>query len=227
MSVPFDYDSDPDRYRTGMRMAERSGAGVLYARVAELLREAGPVVVLDVGCGEGVLTRHLAADSAMRVIGLDRSATMLSGHPGPAVRSDATCLGVRTASVDAVVALNMLYHLNDPAMALREARRVLVAGGLFVAATVSRYDSPELAPVWRPEPSTFDAEDAPGAVASVFGAVEIERWDGPFVRLPDPAALREYLRVRRLCREDAERAANTVPTPLTITKRGALVIARA
>jgi hypothetical protein len=35
--------------------------------------------------------------------------------------------------------------------------------------------SPTMAPVWRPEPTPFDAEDAPAMVASVFGEEHVDR----------------------------------------------------
>jgi hypothetical protein len=41
--------------------------------------------------------------------------------------------------------------------------------------------------------SSFDADDAPRLVASVFGQVQVERWDAPLVRLPDRDAVRDYL----------------------------------
>jgi hypothetical protein len=101
-----------------------------------------------------------------------------------------------------------------------------VPGGLLLAATASRHDSPELAAVWRPPPSRFDAEDAPGLVASVFGRVQVERWDAPLVRLPDRDAVRDYLIERFVPAEDATAAARRVGTPVTVTKRGAVAYAR-
>jgi hypothetical protein len=62
--------------------------------------------------------------------------------------------------------------------------------------TTSRHDSTELAHVWQLPPSSFDAEDAPRLVASVFGQVQVERWDAPLVRLPDRDAVRDYLIAR-------------------------------
>lgn len=225
VSVRFDYDSDPDRYRTGMRVAERSLASRgLYAWVADILHEDGVASVLDVGCGEGVLSDHCGP--GITVIGLDLSATMLRAHPGPAIRSDARQLGVRDNAVAAVAALNVFNHLPDPAVAVREAQRVLMPGGLFLAAAVSRDDSPELAEVWRPEPSTFDSEDAGEIVGSIFEHVDVAHWDAPLANLPDSEALRDYLLVRHASEEHARWAVEVIETPLTLTKRGALVSAR-
>lgn len=119
------------------------------------------------------------------------------------------------------MAVNVLDHLADPAAALGQARRALSPGGTFVAATASRSDSPELAHVWRPPLASFDAEDGPGLVASVFGQVQVERWDAPLVRLPDRAAVRDCLVARFVPHQAAVTAAEQVMIPGTITKRGA------
>ena len=147
-------------------------------------------------------------------------------NPPPVVLADAVALPLVDRSFDAVVAVNTLDHLHDPRVALREARRVLAPGGMLLAAAISRKDTPELAPVWRPRPSPFDAEDAPALVASVFGAVEVRCWDAPLVTLPDPQAVRDFLVARFVDPLAAADAARDVLTPLTVTKRGALVLAR-
>jgi hypothetical protein len=64
---------------------------------------------------------------------------------------------------------------TDPGLRIRVLRR----GGQFIATAISRHDSPELAAIRKPAPSTFDAEDAADIVASVFGAAEAEGWDAP------------------------------------------------
>jgi SAM-dependent methyltransferase len=162
---------------------------------------------------------------APRLVGLDASGTMLGAHPPPVVQADAAALPFRAGVFDAAVAVNVLDHLSEPAVAIADAHRVLAPGGSFVAATASRRDSPELAHVWRPPSSSFDAEDAPGLVASVFGNVQVERWDAPLVRLPDRDAVRDYLIARFVPSEAAIAAAEQVTTPATITKRGALLYA--
>ena len=76
------------------------------------------------------------------------------------------------------------------------------------------------------EQHSHDAEDGPGLVASVFARVEVERWDAPLIRLPDRAAVRDYLIARFVAPQDAAAAADRVPTPVAVTKRGALISAR-
>jgi SAM-dependent methyltransferase len=191
----------------------------LYAEVAARVRGHEPV--LDVGCGEGALAHALPG-----VIGLDRSPTMLAAAPPPSVRGDALALPFQGDRFGAVVSINVLYHLDEPARAIEEARRVLRTGGLVAAATVARDDSPELAHVWHAERSTFDAEEAPQIVASVFGEVDVDAWDAPLVHLPDRAAVRDYLIARLVSRSEAGDRAAAVPVPLDVTKRGCVVYAR-
>lgn len=228
MAVPPDYDTDPERYRLAAKVTRTYliGARSLHDHVASKLLGAAAGRVLDIGCGEGALNAALPAPPPFRLVGVDESATMLRAHPNPHVRGDAARLPFRDGVFDAAVAVNMLWHLDDPRLALREARRVLAPGGLLLVSAICRTDSPELAPVWRPEPTPFDAEEAPARVCEVFGEVEVERWDAPLITLPDPGAVRDYLVARRMPRPEAAEAAHRVRTPLPVTKRGALVLAR-
>ena len=63
-------------------------------------------------------------------------------------------------------------------------------------------------------------------LAREFAHVEVERWDLPLVRLPDAAAVRDYLVGKGVAHDAAEARARTVTTPLTVTKRGALLYGR-
>jgi SAM-dependent methyltransferase len=227
VTTPLDYDANPERFRLATRVTRQHlTAPSLYELLAEALAELEPRRILDIGCGEGALRAALPARLAPRTVGLDASATMLGAHPPPVVRADATALPFGGGVFDVAVAVNVLDHLREPTLAIAEAHRVLAAGGTLVAATASRHDSPELAAVWRPPPSSFDAEGGPGLVASVFGQVEVERWDAPLVRLPDRDAVRDYLIARFVGPEDAAAAAERVAIPVAITKRGALIYAR-
>jgi SAM-dependent methyltransferase len=223
MGVPSDYETDPKRYRLGMAVTGAHAGASLYALVAARLVELGARRVLDVGCADGVL-RAALPQAGPWLVGLDRAAPLLRAHPRPAVQADATRLPFRGTSFDAVTALNVLYHLPDPLPALREAHRVLRPGGQVLVSTISRTDSPEFRAYWIRRPTSFDAEDAPAVVAQVFEAVAVHTWDTPLVTLPDPPAVRDYLIGRQAPRAVAERAARELATPVTVTKRGALVV---
>ena len=157
-----DYDADPQRFLAGTKWPHDD----VHPYVAARFAAAGARPVLDVGGGHGNLARLLPALS-MRCVLLDLSPAMLALAPRPAIRADGARLPVADASVDAVAALYTLYHYDDPLKPIREARRVLRPGGLFVACAPARDSTPELAgvlPGWG-APSTFDAEDAPDIVA--------------------------------------------------------------
>jgi SAM-dependent methyltransferase len=221
MVLPRDYDVNPGRFRLGARVTSRylTGGEGIYSHIAALLGLAGARLVADIGCGEGAL----AAASRSLPVRIVASPTMLAACLSPRLQADARRLPFASVSLDAVVAVNMLYHLPDPTEAIREAHRVLRKGGQYIATAISRHDSPELAAVWTPPPSTFDAEQAPGIVASVLGAAETERWDAPLITLPDRDAVRDYLIARFVPPEQATAFAAKISTPVAITKRGAFI----
>lgn len=114
----------------------------------------------------------------------------------------------------------MLCHLDEPLAAIVESYRVLRPGGLFVACTSRRDDSPELCSPARP--STFDAEEAPDIVRGVFDVVEVDAWDAPLVELRSRDEVRRYLTQQM---GDLV-AADDIEVPVAVTKRGCLVWAR-
>jgi len=210
MSVTSDYDSAPDRWNSWESPQD------VHDMVAPEL--TGPV--LDAGCGEGRLASLLAG--RITWVGLDMSRAQLAANPfRPVVRGDMTALPFRDASLAEVTHLWCLYHLEDPAVAIREAKRVLRPGGRYYASTAARDNDPEILPEGY-SPSTFDAEDAVVMVASVFEDVEAEQWDGKFFPLSTRDEIRAYCRHNFIPPERAERA----EVPLWLTKRGVLVRAR-
>src|SRR5215217_7480847 len=171
--MPLDYDSDPDRFRTGRQTALQYGvSGDVHGPIAERLVAEGLQPVLDVGCGDGALGRPLL-QAGVSWVGLDLSQTLLRDAPRPVVRADAARLPFPDESFGAVAALYMLYHLAAPERAIAEAHRVLRPGGVLVAVAPSRHDSPEVRHLLPPEPpSTFDAELAPDLLGRCFARVE-------------------------------------------------------
>ena len=225
---PVDYDTDPDRFRvTALASRRYALAGDVHEDVADRFATEQVDRVLDVGCGKGKLL-GLLRDIGIPAVGLDASPTMLKAASGPRVFGDARMLPFPDNTFGGAAALYMLYHLEDPVQAVAECHRVLKPGGLFAACAPSMYDSPELQSVipGYGVPSTFDSENAPEIIGSVFGEVEIDAWDGPYVHLPDCEALALYFRGRRFSPAAADRASRAVDTPLTLTKRGAIIFAR-
>jgi ubiquinone/menaquinone biosynthesis C-methylase UbiE len=137
------------------------------------------------------------------------------------VLADMRALPFRDGAFDAVTHLWCLYHVEDPSVAIREARRVLRDGGRYYACTGARDNDPEIMPEGYPRTS-FDAEEAAAIVAPVFGDVQPERWDRKFFPLRTREEVRAYCRHNYIPAERAE----TAELPLWLTKRGVLVHAR-
>ena len=101
------------------------------------LRPDGPARVLDAGCGTGGFIRMLRAERPeWTVTGVDLSplAVALARERTGAeiVEGSLTALPFGDGSFDAVTTGDVLYHLADPAAALREFVRVLRPGGVVV-----------------------------------------------------------------------------------------------
>lgn len=105
------------------------------ARSVVAAMELGPGArVIDIGTGAGALVPALQGAAAdVTVVGLDASLEMLRAAQqsvGVAtIQSDALALPIRDASVDAALVAFVLFHLNDPAVAVVEVAKVLAGGG--------------------------------------------------------------------------------------------------
>ena len=111
--------------------------------VMDLIRRhvatAHPVIV-DIGCGTGATARALGRVG--RVVGVDFSPLALEacasrGLP-ELLRARAEAIPLASGSVDAIVATDILEHLDDDLAALAEFRRILKPGGQVVL-TVPAY----------------------------------------------------------------------------------------
>ncbi|HEY2549372.1 MAG TPA: class I SAM-dependent methyltransferase [Streptosporangiaceae bacterium] len=224
--MPQDYDADPGRFLASSRWQDSD----VHPYVAARFRDAGARQVLDVGGGNGKLATLLPG-LGMRCLLVDISPAMLALAPRPAVRADGAKLPVAAGSCDAVAALYTLYHYDDPVLPIREARRVLRPGGLFAACSASRDSAPELAhvvPGWG-APTTFDADESPAIVRSVFGQpgdeVSVQRWDAPMHTLTTAEQAAAFLRCYGMGEQAARDAAQRLALPLTLTMRGCFVYA--
>lgn len=207
-ALPPDYDSDPGRW--GSWEAPQD----VHDLVAPEL--GGPV--LDVGCGEGRLA-SLAVGRGVTWIGVDSSRSLLAANPyRPVVLADMRHLPFRDGVFREVAHLWCLYHLEDPAVAIAEAKRVLEPGGCYFASTAARDSDPEIMPEGYPR-SSFDAEEAAELVGEIFNRVEAQRWDAQFFPLETRDEVRAYCRHQFIPAERAEIA----ELPLWLTKRGVLV----
>lgn len=95
--------------------------------------------VLDAASGEGYGTDTLAAAGAASVIGVDIAEEAVAhakkryGHDYR--QGDVTALPLDDASRDVVVSFETIEHVEDPAAAIKEFKRVLRPGGVLVIST--------------------------------------------------------------------------------------------
>lgn len=157
-----------------------------------------PTRYLEVGCGTGAFAESVAqALPGCEVIATDASHAMVeaSANRGLTVRlADITALPLEDASFDVVAALWMLYHVPDLPAALREVRRVLRSGGLFLVATNSDRHLADLKE-WAGlpiDPLPFSAENGPDLLRECFDHVECEVLRTRAI-FPDRDALDAYL----------------------------------
>jgi SAM-dependent methyltransferase len=123
------YDGHAEWYDSWNRPnAERNAPDV-----AELLGP-GDGLCLDLGCGSGLYFDVLAA-TGRTVVGLDRSADQLRiarGRSRQVVRGDAAALPFADSTFPAVATLWLSTDVDDFAVVLAEASRVLAPGGRLV-----------------------------------------------------------------------------------------------
>lgn len=100
--------------------------------------------VLDIGCGGGFLSNHLAK-LGHRVTGLDEAQDSLAVASRYDVsgtvkydHGDARALPYETGAFDVVCAMDFLEHVEDPERVVAEAARVLSPSGLFFFHTFNR-----------------------------------------------------------------------------------------
>ena len=100
---------------------------------------------IDIGCGEGRLTRCLKA-LGHNVVGVDTSPSLIAAARGldPSVDirlADAAALPFNDASADLAIAFMSLHDINAMPAAVREVARVLEPGGRFCVAIVHPINS--------------------------------------------------------------------------------------
>jgi len=132
----FDAHSGPD---TNERQLVPGRSWAAWARALGHLLP--PVVVADLGCGEGYLTVETSR-WASKVIAVDRSPDVLKRARALATRRRVSNvdwkrgtlekLPINSESVDIALLSQALHHAEDPSQVLREAVRIVVAGGRVV-----------------------------------------------------------------------------------------------
>ncbi|WP_210507007.1 class I SAM-dependent methyltransferase [Naasia sp. SYSU D00057] len=156
----------------------------LWGRFAGPAREAlvaaaaiGPGTrVLDVGCGSGEFLRLLQERGA-RATGIDDAPGMVeiarSAVPSAEVRvGDALDLPWPYDSFDAVVAVNALELTGDPELALAEAMRVTVPGGVVAVANWAEGARNDVDAIEAAVAEAYEEEPSPDGPLRLPGGLE-------------------------------------------------------
>jgi SAM-dependent methyltransferase len=133
--IPKSFDSlDFDALWRGRERTTEVESGLVVAALAE----AAPSRVLELGCGDGRLTR-VVRSCAVEYVGVDQRFEFLRDHKRrwPSARSHLVeanlyHLPFQDAAASAAVLVRVYNFLPDPVAALREIRRVLTVGGSLV-----------------------------------------------------------------------------------------------
>ena len=115
-----------------------------FAFASTFARDA---VVVDCACGSGIGTRMFAEAGASSIHAFDISPTAIAATQASCARftnviareADAADLPIPGGTADLYVSFETIEHVGDAAALLREARRVLKAGGTFICSTPNRY----------------------------------------------------------------------------------------
>ena len=93
------------------------------ARVLQQMLDAGPLTLLDMGCGHGNLAKRLQqSHSAWKIQGV---AVLVQPHCSiPVVAYDGVRIPFPDDAFDVVLCIDMLHHTEDPECLLQEAARV-------------------------------------------------------------------------------------------------------
>jgi len=127
----FEIESNWERFTLTPAMAEK----------AQVLREmipAGTRRLLDLACGNGLLTHELARDR--RVVGVDWSRAALQHVRVPRVCASATALPLRPGAFDVVLCSELLEHLDEGDLAATVAEIVRLAPRYVLLSVPDRED---------------------------------------------------------------------------------------
>ena len=132
-TLPPGYSSQNTRKYASRNPLVQMALRRFLSTVQEMVSPLEPKTILDVGCGEGIvghgLMSGLATGRPRSYFGIDRSVKALEAAVSYGPRGQFACMempqmGLKDRSVDLILCLEVLEHLQDPSTALAELGRV-------------------------------------------------------------------------------------------------------
>ena len=147
------------------------------ARYAFFAERVPGGTVLDLGCGAGEGAQSIADRRRVVAVDADRNALRFARQRFALptfLQMDAEWLGFADASFDAVISVEVIEHVPRPERYLREARRVLKRGGVFVLTTPNRLrSSPTPGSRWPEHLREYAPEELERLLRANFERVEL------------------------------------------------------
>ncbi|MET7770584.1 methyltransferase domain-containing protein [Nocardia sp. NPDC005366] len=159
---------------------------------------SGAEYLADIGCGDARFLADLVSSGHRgRLVGIDTSPTMVAAAdvlPGVlGVLADAERIPFDDNTFDTITARHMLYHVDNPRVALDEFRRTTKPGGTVAVVVNHPGNCPRTAELVAAHANTYgieqtgsfrasvDSDSLPRLMSDVFGAVRIHRSDNALV----------------------------------------------
>jgi 2-polyprenyl-3-methyl-5-hydroxy-6-metoxy-1,4-benzoquinol methylase len=152
-----DYTSGHWRSLDGLNEAAR------YGVIAAWAQALCPAAILDVGCGNGVLTGHLKTLPYQRYLGVDLSPEAIREAAGRHADARSAFQAADAKSFwpegvfDLIVFNEILYYLGTPKDVLAHYRQFVAPDGKFI---VSMFDEPRNRVVWDAVHKVLSVEDS-------------------------------------------------------------------
>ncbi len=126
------------------RLQSKKNALNLTRKLLDFVELKDNQAFLEIGCGNGLVTKHLAEDYIADVTGIDIDPQQIEMARSSVdglenlryLEADATDLPFGESSFDVVFSFGVLHHIKDWLDALKEVKRVLKPGGYFVYADI-------------------------------------------------------------------------------------------
>ncbi|MGI6612518.1 MAG: class I SAM-dependent methyltransferase [Candidatus Nanosyncoccaceae bacterium] len=124
--------------------AEASRGKETYPKIRDWISQSSPSDVVEICCGQGIVSRQIPAE--VKYTGIDLSESLLEranelygGENRSFIKGNAYDIPLENETTEAVLSVWAWSHLQDLPLAAKETARILKPGGSFLIITASPY----------------------------------------------------------------------------------------